>query len=255
MVGSNLAYAATRARVRRSKLLKPEAYRHLLAMEVVEITRYITELDYREDVDRYASRYRGVDLIGIALSSNLRRNLAEVLSFCKGDLYQLIDKYLERYRIRDLKHVIRGVNAELSQEKILDDMVTTQEQDRRFFRRLAACEDLADLADQLAGSPYYPAVGDLLRKELSSLQEVEDTLDRFFYRRLLETVQPTSKANRMLLTFIRREIDVVNLQTITRLRHRNIPGYSELMIPGGEELSVDILAACHSLVDLITAVE
>lgn len=255
MVGSNLAYAATRARVRRSKLIKPEAYRHLLAMEVVEITRYIQELDYRDDVDKYASQFRGLDLIEVALASNLRRNSATVQSFCKGHLHELVSRYLERYVLGDLKRVIRGVYAGEGSERILRGMFTTTKVNREFFGRLAGAGSLLELLELLVGTPYHSVLAKPLSEELTTLQPVEDALDCYYYSQLLDTVRPTSRANRVMLEFIRYEIDVVNLKTVTRLRHRGVVGYSELLIPGGAELPVDRLAATTTVEDVAVAVE
>ena len=255
MAGSNFAYAATRARVRRSKLLKAEAYRHMMAMQVVEITRYIQELDYREDIDRYASLYKGLDLIEVALASNLRRNSSIILSFCKGQLEELVSHYLERYRIRDLKRVIRGLYAGQDAESIVRGMLSSSVSDRKFFTRLAQAINLTEMAELLAGTPYQSVLGGFLDDELGTLQPIEDALDCYYYRQLLETVRPTSRANRLLLEFIRKEIDVVNLKTITRLRHRGVTGFGELLVEGGSELPIDGLAATTSLEDVASVVE
>lgn len=255
MAGSNYAYAATRARVRRSKLLKAEAYRHMMAMEVVEITRHIQELDYREDVDRYASRYKGLDLIEVALVSNLRRSSATILGFCKGQLADLVEHYLERHRIRDLKRVLRGIYAQEEPASIVRGMFTHSGQDRAFFTQLANAGSLTELGELLSSTPYGDVLEDKLHDELDTLQEIEDALDCYYYSQLLETVRPDSRANKLLLEFLRKEIDVVNLNTVVRLRHRGVTGYPELLIEGGAELDVKGLAATTSVEEVITAVE
>jgi len=224
-------------------------------MEVVEITRYIQELDYRDDVDKYASQFRGLDLIEVALASNLRRNSATIQSFCKGHLLELVSRYLERYFLGDLKRVIRGVYAGESTDRILRGMFTTNRESRELFGRLAGSSTLPELLEHLAGTPYHSVLAPTLTDELTTLQPVEDALDCYYYSQLLDTVKPTSRANRLMLEFIRHEIDVVNLKTVTRLRHRGVSGFSELLIAGGSELPVDRLAATTSVEDVIAAVE
>ena len=54
---SNYAYVATRARSRRSRLLPAEAYNQLLNLEHAEIARYIQDLEYRREIDRYCLLY------------------------------------------------------------------------------------------------------------------------------------------------------------------------------------------------------
>ncbi|MDD2614129.1 MAG: V-type ATPase subunit, partial [Methanosarcina sp.] len=59
---SNYPYAVTRVRAMKSKLLPKESYPRLLNMGIDEITRFIQESEYKNDVDELAMKYSGGDL-------------------------------------------------------------------------------------------------------------------------------------------------------------------------------------------------
>ena len=104
---SNYAYVATRARSRRSRLLPAEAYNQLLNLEHAEIARYIQDLEYRREIDRYGSTLSGADLIETALVDNLAKDVGDFLSFSKGKLRDILHVYAEKYRVDNLKNIIR----------------------------------------------------------------------------------------------------------------------------------------------------
>ena len=120
---SNYAYVATRARSRRSRLLPAEAYNQLLNLEHAEIARYIQDLEYRREIDRYGSTLSGADLIETALVDNLAKDVGDFLSFSKGTLRDILHVYAEKYRVDNLKNIIRGINQNMDKEnlKLLSD--------------------------------------------------------------------------------------------------------------------------------------
>ena len=59
---TNYAYSVTRVRAMKSKLLPKESYPRLLNMGIDEITRFIQESEYKNDVDELAMKYSGGDL-------------------------------------------------------------------------------------------------------------------------------------------------------------------------------------------------
>ena len=88
---SNYAYAATRVMARRSRLLGPESYNQLLNMEFSEIARYIQDLEYRREIDKYGASLRGADLLETALLDNRSTEIGEVIGFCTGELRKSVE--------------------------------------------------------------------------------------------------------------------------------------------------------------------
>ena len=59
-------------------MLPAEAYTQLLNLELSEIARYIQDLEYRREIDRYGSTLSGADLIETALVDNLAKDVGEL---------------------------------------------------------------------------------------------------------------------------------------------------------------------------------
>src|SRR4030042_3261435 len=70
----NYPYVCARVRAKKAHLLAQDVYEKLLMMDVPEITRFIGESHYKKEITELGLRYRGVELIELALN----RNFAEV---------------------------------------------------------------------------------------------------------------------------------------------------------------------------------
>ncbi len=121
---SNYAYAVTRVRAMKSKLLPKESYPpRLLNMGIDEITRFIQESEYKNDVDELAMKYSGGDLAEHALNRNLALTYDKLVRITSGELNYLIVAYLKRYDIWNIKTLLRGKIYNASVEDILESLI------------------------------------------------------------------------------------------------------------------------------------
>ena len=68
---SNMANASARAKARKASLIDSTRMRQLLQQSPDAIGTSIAEFGYRSEIDLYAGRYTGADLIEAALNHNL----------------------------------------------------------------------------------------------------------------------------------------------------------------------------------------
>jgi len=75
-------------------------------------------------------------------------------------------------------------------------------------------------------------------KATGSLAAVEDFLDRNYYQKLLASIDPSSRPTRLFQDYIRKEIDLLNLQTILKLKAEGIYGEDvvKYIVPGGKQI-------------------
>ena len=142
---SNYAYVATRARSRRSRLLPAEAYNQLLNLEHAEIARYIQDLEYRREIDRYGSTLSGADLIETALVDNLAKDVGDFLSFSKGKLRDILQVYAEKYRIDNLKNIIRGINQNMDKTNLERLVCPINDSDKDLYNKLYDSKSVEDV--------------------------------------------------------------------------------------------------------------
>ena len=252
---SNYAYAATRVRARRSRLLGPESYAQLLNMEFSEIARYIQDLEYRREIDKYGATLRGADLLEAALLDNRSTEIGEVIGFCTGDLRMGVAAYAERYNVRAIKVLLRGIFDEVDSEELLKQVSPMSDSQLDLYTQIAASENIEGAIEQLEATKYYELLQEALENRKSdSLQPLEDALDKAYYQDLVSSLPSSGAADRIYRGFVQVQIDVANLKTVMRLRHRGLGGHGELLISGGT-IDETLLTATNSVTDIIPILE
>lgn len=238
--GGNYAYVSARVRAKRAKLLPAETYPKLLARDVHEIARTLQEGEYKDEVDELAGRFRGAELIERATRLNLGRTYSDLLRWSEGELRTMIALYLARYDVYNVKTVLRGKFARLAPERIVSELVPAGSLPLTKLEALARLETFEDAARGLADTPFGKVVEEALGGRMpSTLLEVENALDREYYRVLLDGVLPNTRPKQAFRDFLEREIDVVNLRTVLRLRGEDVPDLGPYWVDGGARLRLE----------------
>ena len=240
---SNYPYAVTRVRAMKSKLLPKESYPRLLNMGIDEITRFIQESEYKNDVDELAMKYSGGDLAEHALNRNLALTYDKLVRITLGELNYLIVAYLKKYDVWNIKTLLRGKIYNASAEDIQESLIAAGEFTYTSMSELAAKATYQEVVEALKSSEYYP----LLQKfDGTNLAYIENELDKMYYSSLFEAIgKPRTKDRKLFLRVIKLEVDVKNLGTLFRLKKAGIQQLDEvmpLMIEGGLELKLEKLA-------------
>ncbi len=232
-LASRYAYITARVRAMKRKLLPRDTYPKLLNMEIPEITRFIEESEYKEDVDELARRYTGLELVERALNRNLAMTYRKLIEVSQNEAHFLITEYLRKWDIWNIKTILRGKFYGASEEEILEDVVTAGQIRYRDVTSLVKIPDIEGVIEALEGTPFYP----LLREYKGDLSEVENRLDQFYYYNLLQVLDrmTITPGKRLFLKFLKIEIDIKNIKTLLRARRGGLERdvISKLFIPGG----------------------
>ncbi|AKB85746.1 V-type ATP synthase subunit C [Methanococcoides methylutens] len=235
--GSNYAYVTARVRAMKSNLLPKETYPRLMNMGIDEITRFIEESQYKQDVDELARVYDGVDLFEHALNRNLAVTFTKLISISEGELNFLISEYLKKYDIWSIKTILRGKYCGASVEEINDSIVSAGQLSYSFLSSLAEKESYESVIDALSGTDYYPT---LKGYDGTNLSAIENQLDKMYYDGLFYALgNPKSKDSKLFAKLIRTEIDSKNLSTLFRLKNAGVEEdeIAELILDGGLHIS------------------
>ena len=252
---SNQAYASTRAKARRAKLLPDEAYGQLMNMELAEIARYIQDLEYRKDIDRHGATLRGADLLETALTENLAMSWGDLIGFCTGELKENVEAYADKFRIENLKTLLRGVYQGMPASEISKIISPLTEKDKEQYARAAEGKNIQEAVEQLEEDPYQDILREALEKrKTDSMQPLEDALDVAYYKGLMKRIKTSNSADIAYKKFVKIEIDVANIKTVIRLRHRGVEGHPELFIDGGN-VDINVLVSAQSLSEVLAGLE
>lgn len=236
----NYAYTVARVKAKKSLLLGEEDYNKMLQMSVPEISRYISESGYHKEMADLAGRMDGIDLVEYATYDNMAKVFSSILAASQGELRTMVEAYLEKWDIWNLKVILRGKSYGLNADKIREDLVIAGSLGAESLDKLIALESLEEVIVAYAKMEGMN-VQELLetyKAASDTLGPIEDYVDKYHYARLLASINPSSRPSKMFQEYIRKEIDVRNLETIMKLKAEGIYGEAVMLfiIPGGKQI-------------------
>lgn len=242
---TNWPYAVARVQAKRSKLIPEDQLAKLTRMDVGEITRFVEESAYRNEVDELANRFTGLDLLEAALTVNEERTYAGVRQLLDGEGRDLVGLFLMRYLVEDLKAVLRGKTAGAGRDELLKELLLEDLDTYNLFEPLIGddVKGVEDIIQALERQGGLAARWSKVLAEVPSdahLSHFEDALDRAYYHHLLTTAKESTQEGADLLHgFVRREIDHVNTRNAARWVAAGQTGdFSPYVLPGGYQLGV-----------------
>lgn len=241
----NYAYATTRVKARKAFLYPKETYTKLLQMDLAEISRFIEESRYKQEIDELATKYSGIDLLEYALNLNMAREMNEVLSFCEADMKDILGAYLMRWDVWNIKSILRGKNYGAPEEEIKETLVPAGELHMPALVELIHKASIADVVEGLSGTKFHKPLSAGLDdfSKTHTLTRLENGLDKAYYANLLSLKAPGAVAEELFMNFVRREIDLTNLRTLFRLKRQGLDHekIADYLIPGGSKIKADDL--------------
>jgi len=111
-------YTYVRVATMKAKLLNRDDYNKLLKMSFAEITKFLQDSEYKKEINELAMELSGADLLEAALNKNLISSFNKLLRISPDELDLLINAHLRRYDYYNIKSILRGKFANLSNEAI-----------------------------------------------------------------------------------------------------------------------------------------
>ncbi len=229
-------YVCTRMRVRKAKLLPREEYMRMLNMSLPEITRFIGETEYKQEIDELGTIFKGIDLIEVALSWNLAKEYQKIQEITPGNLKQFTQAYLRRWDIQNILTILRGKMQGVKAGKIKEILIPAGSLDSSVLDRFLAEDNPERIIDALRGHRMYSVLAREYpsAKESGSFSRTENELYKQFYAEIITEAEGGIKGGRLFLDFIRFDIDIKNVKTLFRLRaDRFEEDAREMFIAGG----------------------
>ena len=236
----NYAYTVARVKAKKSLLLGEEDYNKMLQMSVPEISRYISESGYQKEMAELAGKIEGIDLVEHATYTNMAKVFSSILAASQGELETMVAAYLEKWDIWNLKVILRGKSYGLDAEAIREDLVPAGSLGAESLEKLISLESSEDIISNYAKMAKMNGqeILDAYKESGNNLGVVEDYCDKYHYYRLLSSTDPSSRPTKMFEEYVRKEIDVRNLETILKLKAEGIYGETvmQYIIPGGKQV-------------------
>jgi V/A-type H+-transporting ATPase subunit C len=239
---SNWANASARGKARKAGLIDSTRLRQLLQQSPDSIASSIAEFGYQAELNRYADKLSGVDLVETALNHNMDRDLAQVLGFCQGQLKNLVSIYVERFTYQKVKTALRAIRSGVSLEEVASQVLPEQnEMNAPWLELVSTCDTLQDAASALEGTQFGRALSELDASD--DLMAYEDALDRHYYASSTKKLREGTTRHPMLLRYFRTEIDHRNVINLFRALRQGMSAEqrNELMLNGGKSITSTFL--------------
>ncbi|MBI1969980.1 ATP synthase A1 subunit C, partial [Candidatus Woesearchaeota archaeon] len=231
-------YTYARVSAMKGKLIKPEDYQKLLKMRPGEITKFLEELEYKKEIDALGVQYTGADLLERALNMNLAMAYEKLRRISPPELRALIDAYLRRKDVWNIKTILRGKFVGEKPGEIKKLLMPAGTYSIAFLEGLAEKESMKDIIFAL-NIPALKAAYSAFEKN-KDIFALENLLDHGYYTEMLEFTKQLPKQGKLFAAFLRKEIDVLNITNLFRLKRAGIEKdkiMQYLFFPG-EELTM-----------------
>jgi len=235
MMLGNTAYVVARAKSRRQQLADRARLRQLIHQSVDQLSVAVGDIGYRAEIDLYAGKLAGGDLIEAALTHNLEGELSNILDMTSGRIRSLIEIYTGRFEYQNAKAVLRAIHNEVSVEEVANAILPElNDINTPWLKVVESCDDLRSAAVLMKRKSFGSAL--LKVPEDGSLADYEDALDRHYYADARTALASAKGAPaRELKKLFAAEIDHRNIANILEASAVGIDADQlvTLLIPGG----------------------
>lgn len=212
-------YTYVRTIVMRSILLKKEDYDKLMKMSLSEIANFLQDSAYKEEINELAAKYSGAELIERALSKNLVRSFNKLKKISPEELNLLINAYLNREDIFNIKTILRGKYTKIDDREIESLLLPVGILSKEFLLNLLKKQTIEEILKNLKIIDFKNLEGAYEAfKKNKILMEIENALDKYYYNSLINFLEKIPKQGRLFKEFLEAEIEILNIITILRLK-------------------------------------
>ena len=233
----NTAYVASRAKSRRNKLADLARMRQLIHQSPDQLTVAISNIGYSDEINLYAGKFNGGDLVEAALTHNLESELEEMVSMCNGKVKSLVEVYTSRFEYQNAKVVLRAVMNDVDLEKVSHSILPELNQiNTPWLKIIENSDDLRSAVTQMRRKSFGSSL--MALPDDARLSDYEDALDRHYFSVAIKALSSTKPSTRYLRNYLAMEIDHRNILNILEAQSVGINSedISELLIPGGRML-------------------
>jgi V/A-type H+-transporting ATPase subunit C len=222
--------------VRKKRLIQPDQYMRLLNMDLSQISRFIGETEYQNEVNELARNFSGISLIEAALTRNLAETYQNVINIAPGSLHELTERYLARWDIWNVMLLLRRTQFGIPVTQIRQVLIPAGGLSPSVIESLLSRNSLCQMVEGLNRWEFHKVLSGLCSGGYHKglFAEVENSLYIAFYTNLYRDARSGIRGGDALLPYIRFEIDIVNIRNLFRLRAgSSAEDIRQFMIPGG----------------------
>jgi V/A-type H+/Na+-transporting ATPase subunit C len=196
-------YTYARICAMKSLLYNKLDYDKLMKLSISEITKYLQDRIYTDEINELSINYSGIKLIELALNKHLTKIIRKIVKISDPDTTAILQIYLKKYEILNLKTLIRGKSTKSHFEDIKTLLIPI------------GIYNLSDL-EKIYKLPLSNIIKQLPKEceNHEELFDIENILDFSYYKELNELKSKLLEKN--LTDYISLIIDIHNIKLILK---------------------------------------
>lgn len=249
-----LVYGYSNARVRamQAAYVSDAMLREMLTVgSVDEIVELLERTTYKEDLIQLSLKFRGEELVELALSANFARFAQKLRKSTPSQGKKPLEALLSRWDVRNLKTVILGKKLGKKFDEVSPLLVAAGTLDKAGLQRMLEAKDGYEFYGILRASAFGRAMLDtpigsipglqrirrlMMMGESQTIEGLDKLLDGYYFYLTSQAVVPTDADSAAVAKMLSAEADAKNLSTVLRLRTAGGNGTENLrgrIVPGG----------------------
>ena len=236
---SDYNYLNARIKSLRRGLLSKARFDELLGLtDFEEFKRFFLDSPYGTAVSESLAQHPGHLGLEMGLSRHLHKNFQNILEWSDEEPRRLLEIFLRRYDLHNIKTLLRGKNGKFPSETILESLIPVGTFGFEELSELSKQPSLRDTLNLLS-SWHKPLKRVLhrglgtLKQEPVDLRELEAELDRYYYEGILLSLEEEAENTDLVKRFIQMEVDMTNILTLLRLKDLSREQLLKFIIDGG----------------------
>jgi len=214
-------YTYARVSVMRASLLDKDDYHKLLKMSLNEIISFLQSSEYKRAIDEFGVKYSGVELMEMALNKNLVNTWNKLRRISPREIYTLIDAYLARADLWNIKTMLRGLHTKIRHELIASMLLPAGRLTSKELEVLFQSESVEEFLKKLTVVGIkFEDLGQAFEtfKEKNSVVDLENFFDLQYYKKMIDFAKTLPSGGKLFRNFLEAEIETTNMMNILRLK-------------------------------------
>ncbi|MEM4756287.1 MAG: V-type ATPase subunit [Candidatus Woesearchaeota archaeon] len=223
-------YTYVRSAVMRSMLLDKEAYETLIKMGPEEMITYLQARGYAE-LAQLRVQYQGIELVEQAVKQNIVNTFRKLRRISDDDLRTVLDIYLKRYDVRNIKTVLRGL---MFNQPVLSWIIPAGRYPLEFYEEMLKKKDIKEALAMLRGESFeflakvYEEGKKNEFEKTNVLFYLETKLDQEYYQYVFEQAKKVKNDAGIIKEFMQEEIRAKNIITLFKIKKMKKSGDTAL---------------------------
>ena len=214
-------YTYARTTAMRSLLIPKSKYPQFLKMSIAEISVYLSETEYKNEISELGVELSGIELIEQVLHRNFTNTIQKLKRISPEEYRSLIDTHLLHYDIDNLKTLIRAKFYKISDKEAMKLIFPVSILSQKAIELLIKKDSIEELLKSL---PYnlkkaYPRYRELKTKDLIN---IETMLDEIYFEELISFTKRLPEDAKLFKEFIYILVETANILTFFRLLKENM---------------------------------